>query len=84
MKNTLATVQSIARQTFRADTAAAGSRETFEARLFALSKAQDVLTHLDYAPDGVICTVDVPLAELEATLPTLSLGDESGAARAVG
>jgi two-component sensor histidine kinase len=44
VKNTLATVQSIAMQTFRADTAAAGSRATFEARLMALAKAQDVLT----------------------------------------
>jgi two-component sensor histidine kinase len=44
VKNTLATVQSIAMQTFRGDNAAAGSRATFEARLMALSKAQDVLT----------------------------------------
>jgi two-component sensor histidine kinase len=44
VKNTLATVQSIAMQTFRGDAATASSRETFEARLMALSKAQDVLT----------------------------------------
>src|SRR3712207_5731094 len=44
VKNTLATVQSIAMQTFRGDAASASSRETFESRLMALSRAQDVLT----------------------------------------
>jgi two-component sensor histidine kinase len=44
VKNTLATVQSIAMQTFRGDDASASSRDTFEGRLMALSKAQDVLT----------------------------------------
>jgi two-component sensor histidine kinase len=44
VKNTLATVQSIAMQTFRGDNAAASSRSTFESRLMALSRAQDVLT----------------------------------------
>jgi two-component sensor histidine kinase len=48
VKNTLATVQSIAMQTFRGDAASAESRATFESRLMALSKAQDVLTRVNW------------------------------------
>ncbi|MGO4572134.1 HWE histidine kinase domain-containing protein [Microvirga sp. 2TAF3] len=43
VKNTLATVQSIAAQSFKAGEPRI-ARETFEARLFALSKTHDVLT----------------------------------------
>ena len=43
VKNTLATVQSIAVQSFRGRTDG-GGREMFEARLLALSRAHDVLT----------------------------------------
>ena len=45
VKNTLATVQSIATQSFRRATMDVGARETFEARLLALSRAHDVLTN---------------------------------------
>lgn len=44
VKNTLATVQSIARQTLRADRPPAQTFEIFTARLVALSAAHDVLT----------------------------------------
>jgi two-component sensor histidine kinase len=44
VKNTLATVQSIAAQSFRNGRDGSGSREVFEARLMALAKAHDVLT----------------------------------------
>jgi PAS domain S-box-containing protein len=44
VKNTLATVQSLAAQTIRGTGAQAAYRETFEARLIALSKAHDLLT----------------------------------------
>jgi PAS domain S-box-containing protein len=44
VKNTLASVQSIAAQTFRGDAASAPARSAFEARLMALSRAHDVLT----------------------------------------
>src|SRR3712207_9505436 len=44
VKNTLATVQSIAAQAFRSSGRQEDARETFEARLFALSKTHDVLT----------------------------------------
>jgi PAS domain S-box-containing protein len=44
VKNTLATVQSLAKQTARATTSAGTFRERFEGRLVALSKAHDQLT----------------------------------------
>jgi PAS domain S-box-containing protein len=44
VKNTLATVQSMAMQTLRNSPNLAEARERFEARLIALSKAHDVLT----------------------------------------
>jgi two-component sensor histidine kinase/PAS domain-containing protein len=44
VKNTLATVQSIAAQTLRTAETPAGAREAVEMRLLALSRAHDVLT----------------------------------------
>ncbi|MDF3063941.1 MAG: histidine kinase [Microvirga sp.] len=44
VKNTLATVQSIAAQSLRGERSASEARNVFEARLFALSRAHDVLT----------------------------------------
>ncbi|HEY8567280.1 MAG TPA: PAS domain S-box protein [Beijerinckiaceae bacterium] len=44
VKNTLATVQSIASHTLRSDRPIAEARDAFEARLLALAKAHDVLT----------------------------------------
>jgi two-component sensor histidine kinase len=44
VKNTLATVQSIAVQSFRGPQPGASARALFEARLMALSRAHDVLT----------------------------------------
>jgi PAS domain S-box-containing protein len=44
VKNTLATVQSLAMQTLRHAATPAEGRDSFEARLVALSKAHDVLT----------------------------------------
>ncbi|MBJ6124361.1 PAS domain-containing sensor histidine kinase [Microvirga splendida] len=44
VKNTLATVQSVASQTLRNAESAQQAREALEARLFALSRAHDVLT----------------------------------------
>jgi len=43
IKNTLATVQAIARQTLRDDVRLAAAREAFESRLLALSRTQDIL-----------------------------------------
>jgi two-component sensor histidine kinase len=42
VKNTLATVQAIARQTVRDDVSPAAAREAFESRLMALSRTQDI------------------------------------------
>lgn len=44
-KNILAIIQGIANQTLRNTTSAEDARAAFEARIMALSKAQDVLTH---------------------------------------
>jgi PAS domain S-box-containing protein len=44
VKNTLATVQSLAMQTFRDNTSDGTARDTFASRLAALSNAHDVLT----------------------------------------
>ena len=63
MKNTLATVQSIASQTFRGHDVARDLRATFESRLIALSNAHNVLTRESW--EGA------PLAEIvaQAILP---------------
>ncbi len=48
VKNTLATVQSIATQSLRNAETAAGARDAVEGRLFALSRAHDVLTRANW------------------------------------
>jgi PAS domain S-box-containing protein len=48
VKNTLATVQSIAAQTFRASGADTLSRQLFDSRLMALSKTHDLLTRQNW------------------------------------
>jgi len=54
VKNTLATVQSLAAQTIRGAGAQASYRETFEARLIALSKAHDLLTRRSWESADLI------------------------------
>jgi PAS domain S-box-containing protein len=51
VKNTLATVQALAAQTLRGDAVPSGVRDTFEARLMALSRTHDQLagTQWEYA-----------------------------------
>jgi PAS domain S-box-containing protein len=44
VKNTLATVQAVARQSFRSSLVDSAARENFEARLHSLSNAHDLLT----------------------------------------
>lgn len=58
VKNTLATVQSIAAQTFKSDgawgpEAAAAARRVFDGRLVALSRAHDVLTRENWDGAGL-------------------------------
>ncbi|MFC4172492.1 HWE histidine kinase domain-containing protein [Microvirga sp. GCM10011540] len=68
VKNTLATVQSIAAQAFRANDWRPEVREAFEARLIALSKAHDVLTRESW--DGA----DLREIVAQATAPFSSIG----------
>lgn len=56
VKNTLAMVQAIATQTLRDDVSPAAARESFTARIIALSKAHDMLLQADW---------------MEASLPAL-------------
>jgi signal transduction histidine kinase/DNA-binding NarL/FixJ family response regulator len=53
VKNTLATVQSLAMQTLRKASSLAEGRATFDARLIALSKAHDVLVREHWAGAGL-------------------------------
>lgn len=62
VKNALAIVQSIARQSFRADSASAAAREAFEGRLMALAAAHDVLTRQNWTG----ATLDQIMAEATA------------------
>jgi two-component sensor histidine kinase/PAS domain-containing protein len=61
VKNTLATVQSIAAQSFRTGQSEA-AREAFEARLFALSKTHDVLTRENWEGVNLYDIVEEALA----------------------
>ena len=49
VKNTLSTVQSIVWQTLRTTIDPKAIRQSIESRLF------------DYRPDGLVCTMDIPL-----------------------
>jgi PAS domain S-box-containing protein len=62
VKNTLATVQSLAAQTIRGAGAQASYRETFEARLIALSKAHDLLTRRSWESAELIEVLTSELA----------------------
>lgn len=68
VKNTLATVQSIAAQSFREAEASgeagriALTRAAFEARLFALARAHDVLTQENWESAGLADIVDQAVA----------------------
>jgi len=53
VKNTLATVQSIAAQTLRHASSPAQARQAFESRLMALSRAHDVLTRESWEGAGL-------------------------------
>ncbi len=58
VKNTLATVQSLAMQTFRNSKRSADGRLLFEARLAALSRAHDMLTNESWEGAGLTDTVN--------------------------
>ena len=62
VKNTLATVQSIAAHSFRRAASDAGGREVFEARLMALARAHDVLTNENWEGANLEKIVDQAIA----------------------
>jgi PAS domain S-box-containing protein len=64
IKNTLATVQAIAMQTFRG--APPEERDAFVARIQALSGAQDVLTRHDWTGAGIVDVVELALRPFRA------------------
>jgi len=70
VKNTLATVQSIASQTLRTSPDLSNFKEAFEGRLMALSKTHDVLTRSSWREAGLR---DIAEQELE---PYRRKGDE--------
>lgn len=64
VKNTLATIQAMAMQTFRQ--APRAEIDTFDARLFALSEAHDLLTQRDWDVVDVMHIVQRAIAPFEA------------------
>jgi two-component sensor histidine kinase len=85
VKNTLATVQSIAAQSFREVAtaqdpgAAAYARAAFEARIFALARAHDVLTRENWEGAGLAEIVEGAVAPYRTTAgadPFLLLGSD--------
>ena len=61
VKNTLATVQSIAAQTLRSRAVPEGAREDFEARLIALSEAHNLLTRANWESATLGDVIEVAL-----------------------
>ena len=64
MKNTLATVQSIATQTFRASGADTSARQLFDSRLMSLSKTHDLLTRQNWEGADLVAAVPQAVAPL--------------------
>jgi len=65
VKNTLATVQSVVRQTVRGEASGAALRETLTSRLLALSAAHDVLTRENWEGAGLREVVDQAIRHYE-------------------
>jgi PAS domain S-box-containing protein len=70
VKNTLATVQSVASQTLRNAASTEQAKESLEARLFALSRAHDVLTRENWESADLYDIVD------QAVAPYSSRGED--------
>ena len=70
VKNTLATIQSLARQTFRNSGSAEEAREAFEARLHALSNTHDLLTESSWEGAPLRDVLDKEIIPHESTPPT--------------
>ncbi len=72
VKNTLAAVQSIARQTLRSERNPAEMSEIFTARLVSLSAAHDILTRENWEGAGMREIAQVGLAPFDETRITVS------------
>jgi PAS domain S-box-containing protein len=68
VKNTLATVQSIAAQTLRTAPDVTRAREAFESRLVALAAAHDILTAQSWHGARLDDVVDAAMAPFEGTI----------------
>ncbi|NGM49304.1 PAS domain-containing protein [Caulobacter sp. 602-2] len=62
VKNTLATVQSLASRAFSQDLPPAAAREAFEGRLHALSQAHNVLTSADWRAASLLALIEGAIA----------------------
>ena len=82
VKNTLAAVQSIARQTLRSERDPAEMTEVFTARLVSLSAAHDILTRENWEGAGLREVVHVALAPFDETRISVSGPDVRLGARA--
>ena len=79
VKNTLATIQSIATQTFRGDAASAHAKAAFEARLIALSNVHTVLTSTRWEGAGlkeIACRALAPFQNDETDLQRVAIEGE--------
>lgn len=61
VKNTLSTVQSIMRQSLRAEADPKVIRESIESRIFALSRSHDLLSHQNWEGAGLRSLIDAAL-----------------------
>jgi PAS domain S-box-containing protein len=73
VKNTLATVQSLASQTLRSTERSADARQMFEARLLALSRAHDILTRQSWQGASLREVVDRALDPFQTANGRLSV-----------
>jgi PAS domain S-box-containing protein len=84
VKNTLATVQSIAAQSFRTASTAQDvveNRSAFEARIFALARAHDILTRESWESAGLVEIIEGPshpIARLRASIRSSPLAPTCG------
>ena len=72
VKNTLAVVQNLARQSFRGDDASLPAREAFEQRLLALAAAHNVLTQRRWEAAGLREVAATAGRQVQKTRPRAS------------
>lgn len=84
VKNTLAVVQNLARQSFRGDDASLPAREAFEQRLLALAAAHNVLTQRRWEAAGLREVAATAVSEAEQRIelrgPEVAVGPDAAVA----